>query len=182
MPSCAPSKPRRSVVVAFTLTQSTSTPNIRATFSRHTGNIGKELGFLGDDGNVTVGYLGVMRAKQFSDLCQQHHAVRTGIGIVRVWKMLADIAKGHGTQHGVHKRMSNATSASLWPNKPSVVRILHAAEHQAPAFHQAMHVIPLPYAHQGGMMRPSLLQKGFGPNRCPAGWSAEGFFSLPSVS
>lgn len=147
MPSCAPSKPRRSVVVAFTLTQSTSTPNTRATFSAY-GNIGKKLGFLGDDGNVTVGYLGVMRAKQLSDLCQQHHAVRTGIGIVRVWKMLADIAKGHGTQHGVHKRMQRHIGITV-AQQAKRVRNLHAAEHQAPAFHQAMHVIPLPYAHKG---------------------------------
>ena len=34
-------------------------------------------------------------------------------------------------------------------------------------------VIPLPYAHQGGMMRPSLLQKGFGPNHVPRGGQLE---------
>ena len=103
MPEPSPTKPRRSVVVAFTFTASTSSCSARAMFARMVSR--RHLRRLGTDQRVEIVHPVAGSAELFAAGLQQHHAVGPLVGRVRVWKMAADIAQRRRAEHRIHDRV-----------------------------------------------------------------------------
>lgn len=101
----APGEAELSVVVALTLTASSSTCRSSAISPRMTSICGGHLRRLGDDGGVDVADPIALGANQTDHVAQQRTAVGALEGRIGVGEVLADIARGAGTEQRIAEGM-----------------------------------------------------------------------------
>ena len=99
MPSPRPTKPRCSVVVAFSPTRETSTPMASARRARIRSRYGDRRGAWA----ATVQSQSRMRQPLSRHAREQPAGVRPRVGRVVVGKQLADVAGTQGPEDGIHK-------------------------------------------------------------------------------
>ena len=85
----------------------------------------------------------MVRLQQRNNVPKQQHRRNAVVRFVCVREVLADVAKRHCAQHGIHQRVQRHIRIRM-PQQPKCVRNGHAAENQRTAFHQPMYVIALP--------------------------------------
>ena len=151
MPSPSPVKPRCSSVVAFTLTASTEQGRKhRPCSGRMAGICGASLGALTQQQwrrCCSISTAGCIQ-QDLANLRQASFRLSApAYSRVGIREMLADIPQRRRAQH-VHPITAWAsTSASEWPSRPFSYGIVHAAQNQLAALHQAVNIITMTNAH-----------------------------------
>ena len=109
--------------------------------------VGRELGGLAVDGAVAVDQLEATLAHERGDVAEQGDGVGALVGGVGVGEELADVARAHGAEDGVHEGVHEHVGVGVAEQARGVVDV-HAAEDELAPLHEAVHVMAVAYAHQ----------------------------------
>ena len=148
MPSPLPAKPRRSVVVALTLTAPDVAREVGREVRAHRRHVRRDFRRLRDQRDVEIADVKAASGGERRDVAEQHPAVgvlpaRIGIGKVR-----SDVAQREraedGVAHGVQQDIGVGVAVEA-----ALVRNDHAAQHEPAAGDERMDVEPVADAHVG---------------------------------